>query len=241
MCGIAGFSLHPEDVQTTDTFGLARALLVGIEHRGRHATGIGYTDPATGDVWTQKADIKATEFVRSMTHDIANARTAILHTRYATKGDPADEGNNHPIVRPGIVGTHNGVLRNDEQLWADHGWTRHAEVDSEVIFAAIDSSGLDAHEALGMIRGDAAVAWIELDRPHTLKVGRLSGRPLIIGQTEAGSLVYCSEADPLLAAAEKAGLQITDLFPCPQFALLTVRAGRINERQFIPTRIGSAR
>ena len=62
MCGIAGVSLHPnENVNATD---LTRALLLGIEERGWHATGVAWAD-TDGGVWLVKDAVTASEFVKS--------------------------------------------------------------------------------------------------------------------------------------------------------------------------------
>jgi asparagine synthetase B (glutamine-hydrolysing) len=42
MCGIAGFSLSPEDAARVDGVKLTKAMVFEIEHRGRDATGVAW-------------------------------------------------------------------------------------------------------------------------------------------------------------------------------------------------------
>ena len=98
MCGIAGFSLNPDE--NIDARNLSIELLRGIETRGRHATGVAVA--IRNAVQVQKAALPASDFVRTLDLDAA-ATTAILHTRYATQGSPKNPVNNHPIRSGNIV------------------------------------------------------------------------------------------------------------------------------------------
>ena len=79
-----------------------------------------------------------------------------------TKGHPTIESNNHPIRHGSVVGVHNGIIFNDEELFAEHGWTRaHPDmtVDSEAIFALVEET--DEVLALEQLHGSMATAWID--------------------------------------------------------------------------------
>ena len=56
-----------------------------------------------------------------------DARTVILHTRFATQGSTSDNRNNHPVISPegNIALVHNGVISNDHLLRGDLGLTRN--------------------------------------------------------------------------------------------------------------------
>lgn len=132
--------------------------------------------------------------------------TAIIHTRAATTGDPADNDNNHPIVvqadgeAPGIVGIHNGVLWNDTELWKqyqDLAAEKVGEVDSQLIFQILSRQGRDG---LDQLEGDASIAWMPLAAPHELNVARMGGRPLVATTTPGGSFIFASTGKDLLNA-----------------------------------------
>lgn len=218
MCGIAGFSLHPDDIGKVDASKLADAMLRDIVSRGRDATGAAWFDPEDGRCLVQKNDDPATRFVDYMSIP-AGASTAIFHTRASTKGSPSLNENNHPIVCRDLVGVHNGVCRNDDALFDKVGTDkRTAQVDSEAIFAAINFGhwqiegkpviGDNLLDILGEIEGGAAIAWLEYATSNSLKLARISGSPLIVATSESGSFFFASTATAITAAARKADVKL---------------------------------
>lgn len=188
---------------------LATSLLAGIEERGRHATGAAFFDG--GRAWVQKDPIPASAFVKDLDMS-AEAPTAVLHTRWATKGSPSNNANNHPIEIPGrMLGVHNGCLWNDDALFEVIGRSKRiAQVDSEAIFAALAYLDEKAPAALARLEGSAAVAWIEPEGDeNTLHVARVQSSPLIYGMTEAGSFVFASTDRALLRATREAGMHLS--------------------------------
>lgn len=239
MCGIAGFSLSP--TEHLDALGLSRSLLLAIERRGPHATGAVWTE-ADGGNYYDKAALPARRYVDRLPLS-PTSTTAAIHTRFATKGDPANNGNNHPFVLPGITGVHNGVLRNDDAIFARLGVEREApgQTDSEAIFALLAYGDYDhPTEALAEVEGDAAVAWIETERPRSLHLARLSGRPLAVGTTPAGSLLFASTLPLLREAAGRARVRLDRSWDVPEWTYLRVWRGGIQEvRRFAPNRVGT--
>ena len=51
----------------------------------------------------------------------ADATEALVHVRDYTKGHPTVLANNHPIRHGSVVGIHNGIIVNDEEILARHG------------------------------------------------------------------------------------------------------------------------
>lgn len=62
-----------------------------------------------------------------------------MHARLATQGDSHNPVNLHPIERGPVVGAHNGIIVNDDEIFKGLELERHGEVDSEAIFAAIEA------------------------------------------------------------------------------------------------------
>lgn len=249
MCGIAGFSLSA-DVQRVDATTLTRALLLGIEHRGRDATGIawhGVTKADDGEVWIHKHNVRASQFVSHV--NVTGARAVIGHTRYATKGAPEARENNHPVEHDGIVLTHNGVIYNDDEVFAGlNGPERYGQVDSEAAAALIahaeDALDTPFHECLPLLEGSAALAWLKVDdRPGTLHLARIASSPLVVAQTRLGSLLYASTRQAILEAAMKGGFRVKYINDLPEGSYLRVVNGRITEvRRFDkPARTAPAR
>ena len=95
-----------------------------------------------------------------------------------TKGHPRIEANNHPIRHGRVVGIHNGIILNDEELFARYGFERaepEMTVDSEAIFALAEHA--EGHpEALEELDGAMATAWFdERVSLHPLPRPRASG------------------------------------------------------------------
>jgi glucosamine 6-phosphate synthetase-like amidotransferase/phosphosugar isomerase protein len=228
MCGLAGLSLSPTDSKTNARTA-AEALLLGIASRGRHATGAAWYDAATDDVALTKVPAPVARFLPARLHLIPEETSALLlHTRYATHGSVEERGNNHPVHYDAILGTHNGVLRNPEELYRLAGATARHEVDSEAVMALLNTTAHPA-EVLPRLRGDAALAWIDLRDPATLHLARVTGRPLCIGQTTGGSLLYASTLQAVRAAAAACKVTLEYEEEVPEGTYLKVIRGMLAE------------
>jgi glucosamine 6-phosphate synthetase-like amidotransferase/phosphosugar isomerase protein len=178
MCGIAGFSLTARS--TVPRTAAARILLAGIAERGADAAGFAHRDAgAATRIHKQQSGASA---LLAQVELPETTQDLLLHVRDYTKGHPTIEANNHPIRHGALVGVHNGIILNDEELFEQHGWTRaHPEmtVDSEAIFALVEET--DEVYALEQLHGSMATAWIDERRRDGLVVARGVGRPLWLG------------------------------------------------------------
>jgi glucosamine--fructose-6-phosphate aminotransferase (isomerizing) len=196
MCGIAGYSLNSDsDVDRTFT---AQALLAGIAERGADA--VGYAFRSRGSVAVHKQRSGASALLDRVS--VADEATQLLvHVRDYTKGHPTIEANNHPVRHGSVVGIHNGIITNDEEVFARHRFARSAPdmtVDSEAIFALAErfDSRIDGLEEL---RGSMAAAWMDERRADVLFLARGAGRPLWVGYGEREVLFASTEATLRLA------------------------------------------
>lgn len=232
ICGIAGWALSPDEKVNANH--LAVTLLLGIKERGGHATGAAFFED--GQAYVQKGPIPAPRFVEELQMGPV-VPTAVLHTRFGTKGSARENVNNHPIEIPGkILGVHNGCLWNDDDLFAQIGPDKRlGEVDSEAIFAALAYMGDKAPAVLSKIEGSASVAWIEPEGdPYLLHVARVSSSPLVYAFTEAGSFLFASTHRALATAAQETGLDLVGgPYDLREGVYLRVRAGQvIGKHQF---------
>jgi glucosamine 6-phosphate synthetase-like amidotransferase/phosphosugar isomerase protein len=180
MCGIAGYSVGADS--GVDRTLAAQALLAGIAERGADAVGYAHRQPGRSVV-VHKQQTAASELLDAVAIP-ARATQALVHVRDYTKGHPTILANNHPIRHGAVVGIHNGIIVNDDELFALHGFERaepEMTVDSEAIFALADARP-DDPRALEELRGAMATAWIDERDPDTLHVARGIGRPLWIGR-----------------------------------------------------------
>jgi glucosamine 6-phosphate synthetase-like amidotransferase/phosphosugar isomerase protein len=179
MCGIAGYSFHR--ASRVDRTLAAQALLAGIAERGADAAGYAYRGEGALSVHKQRSG--ASELLDRL--DIPqDANQALLHVRDYTKGHPRIEANNHPIRHGAVKGVHNGIILNDEEIFARYGFERHEPdmtVDSEAIFALVDAYG-PRPEVLEELCGSMATAWFDERELDTLYIARGVGRPLWLGE-----------------------------------------------------------
>jgi glucosamine 6-phosphate synthetase-like amidotransferase/phosphosugar isomerase protein len=179
MCGIAGYSLGSGcDVDRTLA---AQALLAGIAERGADAVGYAYRNG--GDVHVHKQRSGASELLDRIEIP-QHASKVLVHVRDYTKGHPRIDANNHPVRHGAVVGVHNGIILNDEEIFADHGFERGAPgmtVDSEAIFALAELTESRA-KSLEELRGSMAAAWIDERRHGLVYCARGVGRPLWVGE-----------------------------------------------------------
>lgn len=233
MCGIAGFSRAAgrSSIPSGTRFALAAAL--AVESRGRHATGFGWADPDDGWPTYWRSPGRA----RDVAADAPlpdGLRTLIAHTRYATKGDPKVNANNHPVVGPGTVLVHNGRVDNDDELIALSELRRTGKVDSQALPLLLGSEvarGVHPVELLELVEGVAAIAWLTADDPFVLHLARLSTRPLWTGQTRRGDLVFSSTDATLRLTAKLTKVGLHDVQPLPEGTYLRVEAGRVVEQR----------
>jgi asparagine synthetase B (glutamine-hydrolysing) len=178
MCGIAGI-YRRGDTPIPHLNRFADALLRGIENRGRDATGYLSLDDE-GAIQVEKMVVPATPFIakrRRLRHD---ARTVLLHTRFATVGRRDDPVNAHPIGSGNTAAVHNGTIYNADELFKTFSMTRHAEVDSEVIPALVDLAGWgQAAKALELMDGGAATAMVNTEHRDELILARVKDYPLV--------------------------------------------------------------
>jgi glucosamine 6-phosphate synthetase-like amidotransferase/phosphosugar isomerase protein len=184
MCGIAGYSLEP-GARIARTLA-AQALLAGIAERGADAVGYAHrSEGASAVVHKRRAGASALLRELSVPQDTA---AVLIHVRDYTKGHPTIEANNHPVRHGPVVGIHNGIIVNDEELFSRHGFERDTpemSVDSEAIFALAEAFG-SRGGTLEDLRGSMAAAWMDDREPGAVYVARGIGRPLWVGSAPAG-------------------------------------------------------
>ena len=223
MCGIAGYSLGPESaVERTVA---ARALLTGIAERGADAVGYAYRTP-NARIAMHKQRSGATALLERIRvpEDVSQL---LVHVRDYTKGHPSLVANNHPIRHGAVVGVHNGIIQNDDELFARHQIERAEAgmtVDSEIIFALAEVSRGRTAAALTQLYGSMATAWLDEGRPE-LVVARGLGRPLWLGMGKH-ELVFASTRLGLELVESYAGIRLRKS-ELPDGTVIAVEHGKI--------------
>ena len=233
MCGIAGYSLSGGS--GVDRTLAAQALLAAIAERGADAVGYAHRAPG-GPIEVHKQRSGASALLEELAVPAA-ATELLVHVRDYTKGHPTIAANNHPIRHGAVVGVHNGIIFNDDQLMEAHGFARAEPgmtVDSEAIFALAEASPRRA-DALGELRGSMAAAWFDERRLGAVFLARGVGRPLWIGEGR----------DETFFASTRHALEIAERYlqirlrkrELGEGTLIVLADGRIVERErFTPNR-----
>jgi glucosamine 6-phosphate synthetase-like amidotransferase/phosphosugar isomerase protein len=233
MCGIAGYSLSGSS--SLERTLAAQALLAGIAERGADAVGYAHRCPG-GSVEIHKQRSGASALLEQVVLP-TTATEVLVHVRDYTKGHPRIEANNHPIRHGAVVGVHNGIIFNDDELMEQHGFERAEPlmtVDSEAIFALAEAADGGA-SALEQLRGSMATAWIDERRAGTVFLARGVGRPLWIG----------TGREELFFASTKAALEVVEKFlrlklrkrEVPEGTVIVAAEGReLRRERFTPDR-----
>jgi glucosamine 6-phosphate synthetase-like amidotransferase/phosphosugar isomerase protein len=233
MCGIAGYSLSPSS--RLDRTLAAQTLLAAIAERGADAVGYAYRVPGEADPTVVKQRTPASELLDRVRVP-ADATQLLVHVRDYTKGHPSIAANNHPVRHGPVVGVHNGIIVNDDELLVTHACSRaepEMTVDSEAIFALAAHSRHDV-QALEALTGSMAAAWLDARDPEHLYAARGIGRPLWIGESRDG-VFFASTTLGLELLERYCGVRLRTR-EVPEGSLVTLRAGKVARRErFQPT------
>jgi glucosamine 6-phosphate synthetase-like amidotransferase/phosphosugar isomerase protein len=222
MCGIAGYSLSSHS--SLDRTLAAQALLAGIAERGADAVGYAFRLPVGAHPVVTKQRTSASTLLEQIRVP-QQASQVLVHVRDYTKGHPSIAANNHPVRHGPVVGIHNGVILNDDDLLAPHSCSRaepRMTVDSEAIFALAAHSHNDPR-ALEALAGSMAAAWLDAREPGTVFAARGVGRPLWFGQGPAEAFF----------ASTRAALEVVE-----RYAALRLRKRELREGTFLALRDG---
>jgi glucosamine 6-phosphate synthetase-like amidotransferase/phosphosugar isomerase protein len=228
MCGIAGYSLSPH-ARVEHTLA-AQALLAAIAERGADAVGYAYRTPGATYPTVVKQRTPASQLLERVSVP-AGATQLLVHVRDYTKGHPSIAANNHPVRHGPVIGIHNGIIVNDDELLAEHACARaepRMTVDSEAIFALAAHSRNEAR-SLEELRGSMAAAWLDEREVDLLYTARGVGRPLWVGEGREGTFF----------ASTKLALEVVEQFchvklrkrEVAEGTLLGLHDGRIAKRE----------
>jgi len=212
MCGVMGFVRTKGWNKGTARF--LTALMIGIEIRGDHASGVAWLPrPEFKKMLYGKKPCPATEFISSQWWASAmdsKSDALIGHARWATHGTVNNPINNHPHVsgnrRFAIV--HNGIVAEDVNVKIS------GQCDSEKILSLIQRSGVKG--ALGKLTATkyASYAVLALDtKERILHAFRNERSPMVVADMteQIGGIVFCSTLEILEDA-----LSVCDIAKEPQ-------------------------
>lgn len=231
MCGIYGIARFKDSTFNIKLLRLVlKSLAINSKIRGRDATGYAFSRKDAVNIF--KHNVFADQFIKlenykkvvreNMSNDEYGTPYSIIgHTRQRTKGTPMNPDNNHPIRTGSIVGVHNGMISNDDEIFnwlekrTEGKLKRIAQVDSEAIFALIDyysdtlkfpgkytDKDIIGHaddptsQAIALagkrLHGSYACGLIDSDNPTKLWLFRANGQLAVNFYREEGLLIFAS-------------------------------------------------
>ena len=214
MCSIVGIGFQKDHsfISKYTVCKIVTNLLINGMLRGKTATGVCYTSNKEIVIVKNKLDaanFTETDFYKKsldkQIHLEGSQDQRLLsilgHCRHKTKGTELNNKNNHPIRYKNVVGIHNGIITNDDALFAKYKDTfkREAQVDSEIIFALInhfattlESIPQGIQKACGGLSGGYACAMVHRYQPHILWLFRANSPCTIYHFKEKGLILFAS-------------------------------------------------
>lgn len=223
MCSILGISFQNGCTmhETEIIKHTLKNLFANSQIRGTDATGVAFI--LQKDIIVLKNNVGARKFLADSIFDSTYAKytnsqtiSIIGHCRMKTKGTEKDKHNNHPIITDNIVGVHNGIIDNDEELFISfqqkkQTLKRRGKVDSEIIFRLIDHYVHIEKEEIAdairsttpMLEGSYACAFVDRDKPHLLWLFRNENPISIYHYTKHGVIIFSSSEYYIQNAVEE--------------------------------------
>ena len=208
MCGIFGVISKKEAKYSKSFIEKSLTSLAKFsESRGKDTSGLCVFDQKDNKLIINKGNTHTTElFKKKNVKDslkylhTSDTKFAFGHSRLVTNGTQLNANNNQPILKDGVIGIHNGIITNEDELWGvNPDINREYEIDTEVLLALIRkelnlTNNIEASVAksISSIEGTASVALMFDDYDK------------FVLATNNGSLYILQAEDIIFFASERA-------------------------------------
>jgi glutamine---fructose-6-phosphate transaminase (isomerizing) len=210
MCGIFGLVASGDSGYGPAFIRKSLTSLAQLsESRGKDSSGFAFRSEADKTIDVIRASMPISLLMRhpTFTKELdgqlsgeGKAFAVIGHARLVTNGTQLNDDNNQPVVKDGLVGVHNGIIVNVDELWRIKPiGQRKYEIDTEVMFSLFkhfdkncNSSGASISRTCEEIVGTVATGFFVGDRNE------------LVLATNNGSLYILSNfKDVLMFASER--------------------------------------
>tara|TARA_Y100001980_G_C14555522_1_gene344227 strand:+ start:1069 stop:3096 length:2028 start_codon:yes stop_codon:yes gene_type:complete len=231
MCGIFGIIATSNELKKNKKkiTEIIRFLGIRSQSRGKDSSGLCYYDQSNDEINIFKGPIASKYLFNNKNLksglDIGLSkpeRTSYVfgHSRLVTNGTQLDDNNNQPLIVDKIIGVHNGIVVNVDELWNKNTrLKRKNDIDSEVIFALIknriinDSLTLESavSKTMNEITGTAAIAFVDITK-NKFVLATNNGSLYTIKKNDE-SIIFASERVILNQLKHKLNLKYSDVNP----------------------------
>ena len=150
MCGIYGVITSPKSLYSNNFLKKTLNELAHLsETRGKDSSGLCSFNQKNNTIEIVRGpkptkDLLNNNIAIKMIDDAfsngLNTKYAFGHSRLVTNGSQLNNQNNQPVIKNGIVGVHNGIIANEEELSKNHkSIIRESEIDTEVLLGVLNS------------------------------------------------------------------------------------------------------
>ncbi|MCD4676352.1 MAG: hypothetical protein K8S18_10210 [Desulfobacula sp.] len=152
MCGIFGVVVKPGANYSTRFLKKTLITLSKLsESRGKDSSGLCLFNQESQKIDIVKGPVRISNLLKNQetiqaidsafSSNVSDSiNYAFGHARLVTNGTQLNDENNQPVVKDGVVGIHNGIIVNVNDLWnTNECINRSYEIDTEVLLAMIKS------------------------------------------------------------------------------------------------------
>lgn len=203
MCGI-GAIINLPGAKKEDIINAVTNMAISLSERGEDATGIAFIKDNSYEIL--KKPLRAEVFVetdeyKDKINEWWDSKVIMIHARNATRGEPSNNYNNHPIESENFVVIHNGTITNESLenfLNNLRKWDERIETDTYIINKMIEIAGIQSLPSIG-----GSIATIIYDkRNHKLVMFRNSETsPLKCGYSEDANMLMFASTEKAISEA----------------------------------------
>lgn len=249
MCGIFGIIAKDKVYERKNLLEILEKLATFSQVRGKDSSGLAYRSEMAQTIKVLKGPfsvkylLKSKEYKTLKKEMISNSIpgntyelfTAFGHARLVTNGTQLEEVNNQPIIRDQIIGVHNGIIVNVDELWEKHSeLKRHYDIDTEIILALISkfNSNGDTYiqsciKAVNELCGTVSIAYYDVLNDKFILYSNFGSLYIITDYKSI--LIFGSEKNILLRITRRFRLFESDKYYIEQVKPLTGYAISLND------------
>ena len=236
MCSIFGMGFFQD--HTLDDTEMIKTIMANLlkegEIAGKAASGVAVMKTNTANVIRRAlsgsalgkdenyTDFASKHMVVGKNENPDDSLVSIIgHCRMPTKGSPMNNYNNHPIVTENIIGVHNGMIYNDDDLFNKFrkNITRIAQVDTEIIFQLVahftrrlgENKTTEAiKNTAKYIKGGYACAMLNTSSPYNLFLFRDNNPIRVLYYPVVKVMLFATREHFILSAVKPFGNYLGD-------------------------------